>query len=479
MTRRRSGRLLTLGSSIAIIAACAGQGQASPSASPAGASPSTPASVAASGSAASSAAAFDWKKYDGTQITFLANQHPWTDGMTPLVDQFTQETGIKVNVQPFSEDLYFDKMEQAVRSPTGTMDVYFLPMDSTGFSQYTAGGIEPLDGYLNDPAKTASDYDVSDFPKGFLTPGTYPPGDASAKLYGIPISFETYILFYNKDLVNKYLGGKVPTTMDELTAAAAQITKDGQKDGIVGSVMRGIRSDTIMDTFSGVVYDSWGSKDAPPPYGLWFDGAWTKPRLTDPAICAGMTNYAKLVAAGPSNKFAIDWSDANTLFSQGKVAFFIDASLFGPSYEDTSSSQVAGKVGYAQLPPANAEGKSYTGHWLWGLGIPKNAKNKDAAWYFIQWMTNKANTAKIGATTGGAPRVSSYSDPAYTGKLVPDYVTTVNNAMQTSRTTVVFKENWKDGALAIVDGMLAIANGGDPTASCAKANDALDKAASK
>jgi len=47
--------------------------------------------------------------------------------------------------------------------------------------------------------------------------------------------------------------------------------------------------------------------------------------------------------------------------------------------------------------------------------------------------------------------------------------------MQTSRTTVVFKAGWKDGALAIVDGMLAIAQGKDPTASCAKANDALGK----
>ena len=34
--------------------------------------------------------------------------------------------------------------------------------------------------------------------------------------------------------------------------------------------------------------------------------------------------------------------------------------------------------------------------------------------------------------------------------------------MKTSRTTVVFKDGWKDGALAIVDGMLAIANGARP-----------------
>ncbi len=474
----RSGRLLTFGAVVAIVAsACAGQGATTaPSAAPTSA-PTTAAS--SGGSVAPSAAAFDWKKYAGTEITFLANEHPWTDGMKPLLDQFTQETGIKVNLQPFAEDLYFDKMEQVLRANPGTADVYFLPMDSTAFSQFNAGLIEPLNGYLEDPAKTAADYDLKDFPQGFLDPGTYPPGDPAAKLYGIPISFETYILFSNKDLIDKYLGGVMPKTYDELIAAAEKINKDGAKDGVVGAVMRGIRSDTIMDTFSGVVFDAWAAKDAPPPYGMWFDGAWDKPRLTDPAVCAGIANYARTLAAGPANKFAIDWPDANTLFSQGKAAFFIDASLFGPSYEDPANSQVAGKVGYSALPPTTAGGQSYTGHWLWGLGIPKNAPNKDAAWYFTQWMTNKANTAAIGATTGGAPRLSSYSDPVYTGKLVPEYVAAVNEAMKTSRTTVVFKDNWKDGALAIVDGMLAIANGGDPTAACAKANDALLKAVNK
>jgi len=441
-------------------AACAGQGGSpSPTAAP---------------SAVPSTAAFDWNAYSGTEITFLANQHPWTDGMMKVVDQFTADTGIKVNVQPFAEDLYFDKMEQAVRAAQGTADVYFFPMDSTGYSQFTANAVEPLTPYLNDPTKTAPDYDFADFPAGFLGGGTYPPGDASAQVYGIPISFETYILFYNKDLVSQE-----PATFDELIASAQAITKDKGGQGISGSVMRGIDSDTIMDTLTGVVWNVWGAADAPAPYGLWFDGGWDKPRLTDAKVCQGLANYGKLLAAGPSNKFSIDWNDANTLFSQGKAAYFIDASLFGPSYEDPSQSQVAGKVGYAVLPPATAGGDSFTGHWLWGLAIPKNSTKKDAAWYFIQWMTNKANTAQIGTATGGAPRLSSYSDPVYTASLNPDYVATVNKAMQTSRSTVVFKEGWKEGALAVVGVEQAIAKGTDPTAACAAGNPKLLAAVNK
>jgi multiple sugar transport system substrate-binding protein len=425
------------------------------------------------GSVAAQDGEFDWRAHEGETITFLANQHPWTDGMMPPLEQFTADTGIEVDVQTFSEDLYFDKMEQTVRAAEGSADVYFLPMDSTAFTQYSADAVEPLTPYLEDPSKTAADYDFADFPAGFLGGVMYPPGDPDAQAYGIPIAFEAYILFYNKDIVDKYLDGVVPTTMAELEAAAAKVTEEGASEGIVGAVMRGIRSDTIMDTLSGVVLNAWGAADAPTPYNVWFDGSWDAPRLDDPGVCQGLTDYAMMLAAGPANKFAIDWPDANTLFQQGKAAFFIDASLFGPAYEDPDQSIVAGKTGYSTLPPQEAGGDSMTGHWLWGLGIPKNAVNKDAAWYFIQYMTNKPNTAIIGTATGGAPRLSAYEDPVYTGSLVPEYISAVNDAMADSRTTVVLKEGWKNGALAIVDTMLAIANGEDPATACAAGNEAL------
>jgi multiple sugar transport system substrate-binding protein len=416
---------------------------------------------------------FDWRAHEGSEITFLANQHPWTDGMTPLLEQFTADTGIEVDVQAFSEDLYFDKMEQTVRAAEGSADVYFLPMDSTAFTQYSADAVEPITPYLEDPSKTSPDYDFADFPAGFMGGVTYPPGDPAAQAYGIPIAFEAYTLFYNKDHVDQYLDGVVPATMPELIAASEKINEEGAADGVVGAVMRGIRSDTIMDTLSGVVLNAFGDREAPSPYGIWFDDGWDNPRLDDPAVCQGLTDYASMLAAGPANKFAIDWPDANTLFQQGRAAFFIDASLFGPGYEDPDVSIVAGKTGYSALPPQEAGGNSQTGHWLWGLGIPKNSANKDAAWYFVQYMTNAANTAEIGKSTGGAPRLSAYENAAYTEALVPEYVAAVNDAMSDSRAVVIFKEGWKDGALAIADTMLAIANGDDPTSACAAGNEAL------
>jgi len=418
---------------------------------------------------------FDWRAHEGETVTFLAPVHPYTDGMedSGLLDQFTADTGIEVKLLTLSESLYFDKMEQTVRASDGEADVYFLPMDSTAFTQYSADVVEPLTPHIEDPTKTSPDYDFADFPAGFLGGVMYPPGADDAQAYGIPIAFEAYTVFYNKDHVDKYLDGVLPTTMDELTAAAAQVNEAGAADGVAGAVMRGIRSDTIMDTLTGVVLNAVGDLDAPTPYNIWFDGAWDAPRLDDPAICKGLADYANMLAAGPANKFAIDWPDADVLFSQGKAAFFIDASLFGPGYENPETSVVVGKTGYMPLPPQEAGANSQTGHWLWGLGIPKNAANKDAGWYFIQYMTNKANTAALGQFTGGAPRLSSYDDAGYVDSLVPEYAATVADAMSDSRTTVVLKEGWKNGALAIADTMLAIANGEDSAAACAAGNEAL------
>lgn len=404
---------------------------------------------------------FDWKAYSGTSIKVMMDEHPWTNGMKANLAAFETATGIKVDVQSYGEDLFFDKVNQSIRTAKSP-DVFMTGMDYTIATQKDAGLVEPLTPFINNPALTSPDYNLADFPSGVLETGQFPTSSGGTQLFGVPISTEAYVLFYNKDLVDKYLRGKVPATMAELIADAKLITKAGNGD-IFGSVVRGVRSTGIVDTPTGLVFNEWpstGGKIAL-PYNVWFDGAWNKPRLTDPAIVKGLSDYAALMAAGPPNRFSLDWSDANTLFTQGKAAFYLDASVFGPSFEDKAKSTIAGKVGYAPLPVGAVGGG--TGSWSWGLAVASASKHKEAAWLFTQWFTNVENTATIGAFTGGPPRQSSATLPSFNSKLNKDYVATVQKAMSNARPTAVIKSDAEPILLIVVDAVIAMANGKNPT----------------
>ena len=416
--------------------------------------------------------AMDWKAHSGKTITFLMSEHPVLKGIREVLPQFEKDTGIKVRVNALAEDVYFDKMEVALRAGKGVADVHFCPMDSTAFNQYLANLLEPLDGYIKNSNKTASNYDLGDFPDGFLQSTRFPGGPGS-KHYCIPASFESYILFYNKNHVNKYLGGKVPETFDDLILAAKKVKHSSNGD-VMGMVVRGKRTDTAIDTITGVVYNAWGERNVSYPQNIWFEGNWNSPQMDHPAIQRGLSQYAGLMSAGPDDVKAYDWDEAGTAFQRGLAAFFVDASLFGPWFEEKDSPS-RGNTGYAVLPPQVKGGKSYTAHWQWGLGMPANAREKDAAWYFIQYMTNKQNEPKIGAFHGGAARMSTWSNPAYTKTLNPDYVRSTLESMKTTRSSVVMKKGWSQYALEIVDTIHRIHGGMSAEKSGEKANKTFNK----
>ena len=414
---------------------------------------------------ADSARAFDWRQAEGTEITLLASEHPWTAGVREHLDEFEALTGIKVKVTAFAEDLYLDRANLAIRSATPVADVFMSLMDAAIFEQWSVGGVAPLTPFIQDAALTNPDYDYAGFTPSLLLGASFPPGDPAAQQYAIPISMETYILFYNKDLVDKYLGGKVPATMPELLTAAQTVT-DAAGGEAFGSVMRGQRSASLVDTMTGVVLNAWGEAEAPLPYNIWFDDAWDKPRFDDPRVATGLANYAGLLKAGPENALSFGWEDASRYFAQGKAAFFVDASVFGPSFEDPANSAVAGKVGYAPMPPASGD-VSVSGHWAWGLSMAENSANKTAAWLFMQWATSKDMDATFGLKTGGATRASSWANADYQTGFAPGYVEAVSKQLEHTRPTMVFREGWSEVVLVIVDAIHASYGGEDPASAVA------------
>lgn len=406
---------------------------------------------------------FAWDQFAGDKITVMMPEHPVTDGVRAVLENFENDTGISVNLQTMAEDLYFDRMEVALRGSDGNsnMDVYFLPMDSTAFTQYTNGLLHSLQGFIDNPDLTAADYNLSDIPAGFLDSTKYNV-NGNWEYHGIPASFETYILFANLDIVNEYLGGEIPTTMEDLIAAANKV-KEESNGRVAGAVLRGIRSDTLIDTITGFVNNSVGSDDRSAPYNVWFNGDWSQPKINHPDIVRGLSNYAELMKAGPVNIQALDWPEASQLFMAGGAAFFIDASLFAPGFESKDDSPIAGKIGYSVIPIDNDEQQPYTAHWQWGFGIPQNAANSEAAWLFIQYVTNEANATAIGKLHGGAPRLSTWNDPDYAASFPQAYVDAVAAAMPNSQTSVVQRAGWSEFALRIVDVIQDIYGGSDAT----------------
>ncbi len=424
-------------------------------------------------------AEFSWDRLSGQSITVMMPEHPVTDGVRAVLDQFEADTGIDVNLQTMAEDLYFDRMEVALRGSDGNaqMDVYFLPMDSTAYTQHSNGLVHSLQGFIDDPDLTAADYDLADIPAGFLDSTKYDI-DGAWEYHGIPASFETYILFANMDHVNTYLDGVMPATMEELLAAAHKI-KEESGGAVAGAVMRGIRSDTLIDTITGIVNNSVGEADRSAPYNVWFDGDWSKPKMDDADILRGLANYAELMKAGPVNIQAMDWPDASQYFMAGGAAFFIDASLFAPGFENADESPIAGRIGYSVIPIDNDEGQPFTAHWQWGFGIPANAASAEAGWMFIQYMTNKDNAVAIGKLHGGAPRLSTWEEADYGASFPQAYVDAVSAAMPNSQTSVVQRAGWGEFALRIVDVIQAIYGGEEPAAAGAAAQADFQKMLAK
>ena len=135
----------------------------------------TASSLALAVSATAALAEFSWDTQSGQSITVMMPEHPVTDGVRVVLDQFEADTGIDVNLQTMAEDLYFDRMEVALRGSgdTSQMDVYFLPMDSTAYTQHTNGLVHSLQGFIDNPDLTAPDYNLDDIPAGFLDSTKY------------------------------------------------------------------------------------------------------------------------------------------------------------------------------------------------------------------------------------------------------------------------------------------------------------------
>ena len=168
-----------------------------------------------------------------------SNQEP---GLTQIMNDFTEKTGIKTKVSVVKWDEYWTLLESGAQG--GSLpDVFW--MHSNESERYMSNDML-LD--LTDKIADSSEIDPANYPEDIW--GLYTYDD---KYYAVPKDVDTIALWYNKTLFDE-AGLEYPTadwTWDDVTEAAKKLTKD---DGSQYGLAMGNGSN--QDGYYNMVYDT-------------------------------------------------------------------------------------------------------------------------------------------------------------------------------------------------------------------------------
>jgi multiple sugar transport system substrate-binding protein len=410
---------------------------------------------------APSFAGVNWKQFQGTEIRFLMNKHPFTTYIEPKVAEFEKMTGIKVTIEAFPEDQYRNKRTIELNAG-GKVDGYMIMPGQDELHYWKAGWLQPLDAYIADPALTEADWDAKDFFTSFTKASS-----VEGKQIGIVINAETSLLSYRKDLFER-LKVKVPETMKELEETAKFFHGkeiDGKK--MVGITLRG-KGAAATSQWVDFLYS--------------FGGSWTnaqgKSNFASPEDIAAFKFYGDLLRNyGPEGGTMLHWAESTSMFMEGKAAMIYDANVFKALYENPKESKVAGKVGYATIPAGPAGRLPHVSNWSLSIGRNSTPERQKAAWLFIQWATNKENA--VGALLAGVPagRASAWNSKEYKSKDEnPDWT------LNTMKSFEIGQPQWNPPVINVpeirdITGQVIVdaIQGKDVAASAKKAAELMDK----
>ncbi|WP_376775090.1 ABC transporter substrate-binding protein [Saccharopolyspora phatthalungensis] len=305
--------------------------------------------------------------------------------------------GIRLKFVQLPENQARAKITASTATEGGEFDVVMI--SNFEAPQWAANGwLENLRPFMD----ASPGYDAGDFIPSIRDSLSY-----RGSMYAVPFYGESSFLAYRKDLFAK-AGVTMPErpTWRQVAELAARL--DDPAAGVAGICLRGKPGwgeslavfDTVVNTFG----------------GRWFDRDWNA-RLTSPEFRAAARFYVDLVRAhGEVGASSAGFSECGTRYAQGQAAMWYDSTVMTSTNEKPSDSAVVGKSGYVPAPVEStpASGWLYT----WALAMPRVAPDKQAAWRFMRWMTDKEYVRTVGRSLGWSQvppgsRVSTYRIPEY------------------------------------------------------------------
>lgn len=334
------------------------------------------------------AQAFDWKKHQGKTVTFLANNNPVANAIIKYKADFETQTGMTLKVDSYQEQQMRQRLVTVMNSRSDEIDLFMSLPSREGLQFAKAGWYADL----NDLVKNASakDYDFPD-----LSPAMVKDASYNNQLLGIPLNIEGPVVYYRKDLFQK-CGVTFPKTLTELEAVAAKLKTC--EPGVTPFVSRGLKP-ALPFTYSVFLHNMGGQ---------YVKGG--KSQLCSKEGQASLDLYAKLLKDyGPPGVVNYSFYQISGLYKEGKAAMAFESSNELRTVMDGGARLK--DTGIAVLPAG--PGGSHPTVIGWTMSVSNFSKNKEAAWYFLQWATSKAMQEKLALDGIAPPRASVANDADY------------------------------------------------------------------
>jgi|Deesub1362B_J571_1020462.scaffolds.fasta_scaffold00353_27 multiple sugar transport system substrate-binding protein len=342
-------------------------------------------------------------KLEGKIVFAVGGAPNEIDYWQKVIEEFQKKyPGVTVELKRQATDTEQRRLDlvNALRAKSSDPDVFL--MDVAWLGQFIASDwLEPLDSYVE-----RDNYDLSVFFQSVVNLADKQNG----KLYALPVYIDAGLLYYRKDLLQKYGYDKPPETWQELVEMAQKIQKEERKSNpnFWGFVWQGKQYEGLVCDFVEYVYSNGGY--------LMKDG---KPTLNLPQNVEALQFMVDLIhkyKISPPNTYTEMTEEPVRLTFQQGNALFERNWPYAWGLHNADDSPVKDKVGIAPLPhfPGHKSAATLGG---WHIGISKYSDNKDVAWEFIKFVMSYEQQKGFAMNLGWNPgRTDVYNDPDVVAK---------------------------------------------------------------
>jgi len=307
-----------------------------------------------------------------------------------LLDQFTKQTGIKVNWVNIGWDDLQTKIAAAAAASTYFADATDVDWSKVGEYQKT-GWFYPLNKWFS-PASLKPDMPQLDT---FISNGD---------LMGVPFDSSFITTTVNTKDFGKAGIKTIPATLSGFTSA---LKKVGTANHMASPL------DIQLATAEGLS-TCWYQMTA--AFGGQVLTSSDSPNFTSPSspgyqAMSWMVNAYKNGLVPKGNINTTDYDGFTTEMAKNRVAAVLCdySGSVGSIYNVASSSSVVNQTEYVSTPGANGVGLAVANPD--GIGIPKSAHNVAGAVKFIKWFTSTGNQATWAGLKGPKDVVSTFPLP--------------------------------------------------------------------